>query len=56
MLKRVHEERAAHRFKIRGIEVDVAHSKTETLRQFCDEVRKITDLTGDSLTDLFAAV
>ena len=45
-----------HRFSVRGIEVDVAHSQTETLERFCDEVRKISDLTGDALSDLFAAV
>lgn len=45
-----------HRFTIRGIEVDVAHSQAETLERFCDEVRKISDLTADSLSDLFAAV
>ena len=45
-----------HRFKIRSIEVDVAGSRAETLERFSDEVRKISDLTADSLADLFAAV
>ncbi|MCB9651841.1 MAG: VWA domain-containing protein [Deltaproteobacteria bacterium] len=45
-----------HRFAIRSIEVDVAHSQSATLERFSDEVRKISDLTADSLADLFAAV
>lgn len=45
-----------HRFTVRGIEVDVAHSQAQTLERFCDEVRKISDLTTDALSDLFAAV
>ncbi len=44
------------RFAVRGIEVDVAHSQSDTLERFCDEVRKISDLTTDALGDLFAAV
>jgi uncharacterized protein with von Willebrand factor type A (vWA) domain len=45
-----------HRFAIRAIEVDVGPSRTGTLERFADEVRKISDLTTDSLADLFAAV
>lgn len=55
-LRTIEEKRAQHRFKIRGIEVDMHHSRSETLNQFCDEVRKVSDLTADSLTDLFSVV
>ena len=50
------KKKKKHRFSIRGIVVDVAHSRTETLERFCDDVRAVTDLTADSMKDLFAAV
>ena len=45
-----------HRFKIRGILVDAGSHSERTLAQFCDDVRTVSDLTTDGLTDLFAAV
>ena len=48
--------RQRHRFKIRGLLVDAGHHSGGTLAQFCDDVRKVSDLTGDALSDLFAAV
>ena len=48
--------RKRHRFKIRGIIVDAGHHSGATLAQFCDDVRTVSDLTTDGLTDLFAAV
>ena len=48
--------RKRHRFKIRGILVDAGHHSAQTLAKFCDDVRTVSDLTSDGLTDLFAAV
>ncbi len=48
--------RKRHRFKIRGLLVDAGHHSGRTLAEFCDDVKKISDLTTDALTDLFAAV
>lgn len=56
LLARLAAERKAHRFSIRGILVDVASSRSETLDSFCDEVRRVSDLAAESLSDLFAAV
>ncbi len=55
-LKTLAKKKKKHRFCIRGIVVDVAHSRTETLERFCDDVRSVTDLTADSMKDLFAVV
>ena len=48
--------RKRHRFRVRGILVDVADSDRSSLLRFCDEVREVTDLVADSLSDLFAGV
>ncbi|ACY12872.1 VWA domain-containing protein [Haliangium ochraceum] len=48
--------RKKHRFRVRGILVDVADSDRGSLLRFCDEVREVTDLVADSLGDLFASV
>lgn len=48
--------RKRHRFKIRGILVDAGQHSGQTLAQFCDDVRTVSDLTTDGLSDLFAAV
>lgn len=56
LVQDIRDAQKKHRFAIRGIEVDVAHSQSQTLERFCDEVRKISDLTADSLADLFAGV
>lgn len=50
------EARKRHRFRVRGILVDVADSDRSSLLRFCDEVREVTDLVADSLSDLFASV
>lgn len=56
LVARVEAERRRHRFRIRGIEVDVRDSRADTLARFCDDVRKVTDLTADAIADVFAAV
>jgi uncharacterized protein with von Willebrand factor type A (vWA) domain len=56
LVARVERERKRHRFRIRGIEVDVRDSRADTLSRFCDDVRKVSDLTADSIADVFAAV
>ncbi|WP_428265084.1 VWA domain-containing protein [Haliangium sp.] len=56
LVERIEAARKRHRFRVRGIVVDVADSDQTTLRRFCDEVRQVTDLAADALTDLFAAV
>ncbi|MCK6546530.1 VWA domain-containing protein [Myxococcota bacterium] len=56
LVEEVKEKRKKHRFAIRGILVDVAHHEGGVLEQFCDEVRRVSDLGADALGDLFAAV
>jgi len=56
LLARIEERRRRHRFRIRGVLVDVQHSREGTLERFCDDVRRVSDLTADSLSDLFGAV
>jgi len=56
LVDRIEAQRKKHRFRIRGIEVDVRDSRGDTLARFCDDVRKVTDLTADSIADVFAAV
>jgi uncharacterized protein with von Willebrand factor type A (vWA) domain len=56
LVREVERGRQKHRFRIRGVLVDVQHSRGDTLERFCDDVRKVTDLTADSLADLFASV
>ena len=56
LVRDIADKRRKHRFRVRGIVVDVAESSKESLERFCDDVRQVTDLTADSLGDLFAAV
>ncbi len=56
LVSEIDRQRKRHRFRIRGVLVDVQHSRADTLERLCDEVRRVTDLTADSLADLFAAV
>lgn len=58
LVERVDQARKRHRFRIRGVEVDVRpdQSRRDTLERFCDDVRTVTDLTADSIADVFAAV
>ncbi len=57
LVDRIEAQRKAHRFRIRGIEVNVQPgSRADTLARFCDDVRQVTDLTADSIADVFAAV
>lgn len=56
LVARIDEARRRHRFKIRGILVDLSHSRLSTLSRFCDEIQRVSDITGASMTDLFAAV
>ena len=56
LVREIDEKRKKHRFRVRGIVVDVADSSRESLDRFCDDVRQVTDLAADSLGDLFASV
>ena len=56
LVRDIDEKRKKHRFRVRGIVVDVAESSKESLERFCDDVRQVTDLAADSLSDLFASV
>lgn len=56
LLERIEQRRKKHRFTIRGILVDGGNSRGEILEKFCDDVRRVSDLTGDSVSDLFSAV
>jgi uncharacterized protein with von Willebrand factor type A (vWA) domain len=56
LLQRIEERRKKHRFTIRGILVDGGQSSGAVLEKFCDDVRRVSDLTGDSVSDLFSAV
>lgn len=56
LVEHIETQRKKHRFRLRGIEVDVRDSRSDTLARFCDDVRKVTDLTADSMADLFASV
>ncbi|MCG8419135.1 MAG: VWA domain-containing protein [Proteobacteria bacterium] len=52
----IKDKRKKHRFRVRGIVVDVAESSRQSLDRFCDDVRLVTDLATDSMNDLFAGV
>ncbi len=54
LLTRIAAAKKTHRFVIRSIVIDVAQHRTSELEKFSDDVRRVTDLTEDSLTDLFA--
>ncbi len=56
LLENLAEKKRKHRFKIRGIVVDVAHHQTQSMQSFCDELRHVSDLSSDGLQDLFSAV
>ena len=56
LVERIARQRKKHRFKIRTILVDVGDHESREVERFADDVRRITDLTADSLTDMFAAV
>ena len=56
LVERITRERKKHRFKIRTILVDVGDHESREVERFSDDIRRITDLTADSLTDMFAAV
>ena len=56
LVDRIARERKKHRFKIHTILVDVGDHESQPVERFADDVRRITDLTADSLTDMFSAV
>jgi uncharacterized protein with von Willebrand factor type A (vWA) domain len=56
LLTRIAQKKKRHRFTIRGILVDDQGGRQDVLEQFCDDVRRVSDLTGDSVRDLFTAV
>ncbi|NKC13447.1 MAG: VWA domain-containing protein [Gammaproteobacteria bacterium] len=56
LIERIRVQRKRHRFRIYGVLVDLDDHRTESLARFSDEVRTVTDLTSDAMTQLFAAV
>lgn len=56
LLEQIAERRKKQHFAIRGILVDVAHSRGETLARFCDTVKLVSELGSETLADLFSAV
>lgn len=48
--------RRRYRFRVRGLLVDLESHRADALERVSDEVRLISDLTGDALVDLFGAV
>ena len=56
LLDTLDRKRRKHRFRVRGILVDVAESSAHTLQRFCDDVRLVSDLVADPLSDLFASI
>lgn len=57
LIERVETKKKAHKFTIRGILVDAQKGAgSAVLEKFCDDVRRVSDLTGDSVKDLFTAV
>ena len=56
LVEEIEQKKKKHKFSIRGIVVDVAASKSHTLDRFCDDVKRVTDLASESLSDLFSAV
>lgn len=56
LVEEVRRHRKKHRFKIRGLLVDLDRHRAEELGKVADELRNVSDLTGDALSDLFSAV
>jgi uncharacterized protein with von Willebrand factor type A (vWA) domain len=56
LLDELAAKKKKYKFEIHGILVDVGASAGATLVRFADDMRKISDLTADSLSDLFASV
>lgn len=56
LVEEVRRAKKQHRFKVRGLVVDLDHHRTEELAKVADEIRSVSDLTGDALGDLFSAV
>lgn len=54
LVERVRDAKRRHRFVVRAIVIDVDQHQTRAVQQFCDDVRRVTDLAEDSLSDLFA--
>ena len=56
LVDRIARERKKHRFKIRTLLVDVGDYETCEVERFSDDILHITDLTADSMSDMFASV
>jgi uncharacterized protein with von Willebrand factor type A (vWA) domain len=56
LVEEIAEGRKKHRFKIRGLLVDMQQHRPDELAKVADELRNVSDLTGDALSDLFSAV
>ncbi len=54
LLERLRESKKKHRFVIRSTVIDVDQHRTSELEEFSDDVRRVSDLTEDTLADLFA--
>lgn len=56
LVRAVEGGRKKHRFKIRALLVDLDQHRGEELAKVADELRNVSDLTGDALSDLFSLV
>ena len=56
LVRDIETGRKRHRFKIWGLIVDQQDHSSDELRKVVDELRNVSDLTGDALQDLFSAV
>lgn len=53
LIERIEAERRQRRFAIRSIVIDVGAHQLGAVERFSDDVRRVTDLTNDSLADVF---
>lgn len=56
LIQRYDEARRARRFKLRGLLVGSKVGPRDPLGRICDELRDVSELTGDVLTGVFAEV
>lgn len=56
LIRHIAITRKRHQFKIRALLVDVGEHERCAVERFADDIRYITDLTADSVSDMFAAV
>lgn len=56
LIDELRDKRRKHRFRVRGILVGDDQGGKHTLMRFCDDVRLVSDLVADSMSDLFATI